>query len=843
MIPASGFAAAEVNSISINNGPFTNGSMDIDVTGTTSGGSPAQDWRSTGFFAGGVLFACSTHHDSTSAQTNHLHKFDSAAQIDISGLGPGNHTITVQIYTDTGCTAIDENTQGDTSAPLTITPIVIVTVNSNNYDHADTTADLTISYESGVLPIQEEDWTSTALYVDGGFWQCVDLPNLTNPHCHFGGSGTGPCVENFATVPFDPASPPFFGSGTYSIDAIVDQTNTCASSSPDFAITDSQPDDLVIEATSSALFSVTKTFSDGQGGAVDVSVTCDDGDAVVIPPLDTLLSHNETGDWIIENFADGTTCSATEADATDGYIGSNSPTPGECTSATFNDAGTPSCTLTNRPTAAVFSITKVFSDDNPNLTAEVSAECTDGGGGSNTIMYSGTDISTGNDATADIDVTYFLANTQTTCNGTELDNLDGYTWTQISAAVPPVVIAGNDCFGDNDYVISDASDNSCSIYNEQDPVEVVVNKSYTDNSGAAVDITLFCDNAVIAGPNPTSASPGNPAVFSVSQFPWDGTDCWVTEELASDYYLAQSTCGDEALPGMRIEPATDQACELVNAPTRATFEVNKIFSDDAETAVEVSIDCTTGLIPDHTKIITPDMSPWEIKWVIIEFNSGELDCTVTETPVSGYLPHYSASIENRGDLLAFGSASRLPVGSGCHFTGIVGGEEARCEIFNELQEVDVEVVKQWFDEFPEFNNSLRARVFWECSNVRYVTDFYRKDFPLHGNTSTVGDYWRFKHDDYDASMKQSKFFYVLPNWDIPANQTVCEAYERIRDSSVESDHSDCDEILLAPGIENTECTITNTRIYEGIPTLSQYGLALMALLMLAVGLIGFRRFA
>ncbi len=36
---------------------------------------------------------------------------------------------------------------------------------------------------------------------------------------------------------------------------------------------------------------------------------------------------------------------------------------------------------------------------------------------------------------------------------------------------------------------------------------------------------------------------------------------------------------------------------------------------------------------------------------------------------------------------------------------------------------------------------------------------------------------------------------------------------------------------------------TNTRIYEGIPTLSQYGLALMALLMLGVGLVGFRRFA
>jgi len=39
------------------------------------------------------------------------------------------------------------------------------------------------------------------------------------------------------------------------------------------------------------------------------------------------------------------------------------------------------------------------------------------------------------------------------------------------------------------------------------------------------------------------------------------------------------------------------------------------------------------------------------------------------------------------------------------------------------------------------------------------------------------------------------------------------------------------------------CTATGTQFFEGIPTLSQYGMALMALLMLGVGFIGFRRFA
>ena len=41
---------------------------------------------------------------------------------------------------------------------------------------------------------------------------------------------------------------------------------------------------------------------------------------------------------------------------------------------------------------------------------------------------------------------------------------------------------------------------------------------------------------------------------------------------------------------------------------------------------------------------------------------------------------------------------------------------------------------------------------------------------------------------------------------------------------------------------SSECTFVNTVFFEGIPTLNQYGLALLALLMLGVGAIGFRRF-
>ncbi|MEE4219264.1 MAG: IPTL-CTERM sorting domain-containing protein [Xanthomonadales bacterium] len=55
------------------------------------------------------------------------------------------------------------------------------------------------------------------------------------------------------------------------------------------------------------------------------------------------------------------------------------------------------------------------------------------------------------------------------------------------------------------------------------------------------------------------------------------------------------------------------------------------------------------------------------------------------------------------------------------------------------------------------------------------------------------------------------------------------------------DANDCD-IDVDVGDAGGACTITATAFYEGIPTLSQYGMAIMVLLMLGVGFVGFRRF-
>jgi hypothetical protein len=61
------------------------------------------------------------------------------------------------------------------------------------------------------------------------------------------------------------------------------------------------------------------------------------------------------------------------------------------------------------------------------------------------------------------------------------------------------------------------------------------------------------------------------------------------------------------------------------------------------------------------------------------------------------------------------------------------------------------------------------------------------------------------------------------------------------DSSTAVSPSSCTVDFEVDGGDES-CSFTATAFYEGIPTLSQYGMAIMVLLMLGVGFVGFRRF-
>jgi hypothetical protein len=472
------------------------------------------------------------------------------------------------------------------------------------------------------------------------------------------------------------------------------------------------------------------------------------------------------------------------------------------------------------PTQATFNVSKNFSDSNPgDVTIEL--DCTSG-------SVSVEDPTANEVDSANFSVTGFASGT--TCDASENPVPAGYSDT-----------TGDAC---TEVGITQALESGCTIQNTQNPVQITVEKEYTDGAAGTVNVDMDCGGQGTLDAASKPASPGEFAQFTLSNFPYTGATCTATESDVPDgYYLSATTCEN-----MDLQVGGGARCVLTNSPTRTTFEVNKMFSDGAQTPVMVEIDCNTGAIPDFQKVIDPNDDPWEIKWIITDFDTGELDCTVSELPLAGYTPDYRATLENSGDLLAFGTPSNLP--GGCRYEGAVGGEQFRCEIWNTLQSVEVEVTKKWFDEHPEFNNSFWARVKWECVNAR--EEYYDGRYLHDGGLITDYGHLYFKDDDFDEDNEAEESFWVFPNWDVENDPTVCEVRERIKDSSVESDDSDCEELKLYPGIVTLNkddepvgatCTIVNTRIYEGIPTLSQYGLALMALLMLGVGLVGFRRIA
>ena len=72
-------------------------------------------------------------------------------------------------------------------------------------------------------------------------------------------------------------------------------------------------------------------------------------------------------------------------------------------------------------------------------------------------------------------------------------------------------------------------------------------------------------------------------------------------------------------------------------------------------------------------------------------------------------------------------------------------------------------------------------------------------------------------------------------------RTVCAVtIDDVSNSAVEV--SGCTGTVVEFGDDEASCTLTASVFFEGIPTLSQYGMAIMVLLMLGVGFVGFRRF-
>lgn len=244
-------------------------------------------------------------------------------------------------------------------------------------------------------------------------------------------------------------------------------------------------------------------------------------------------------------------------------------------------------------------------------------------------------------------------------------------------------------------------------------------------------------------------------------------------------------------------------------PDSAQFHVNKAYSDSNTTPVDVTLTCNGGLPLEQSFTISPD-NP--VTFTLTDFVSDTVTCEVTE---SGSPEGYVSSFYNHD----------TESDTSCVFDPVHLGNVYSCEITNTAANAQFTVTKQWVmtDGVSEAPDDVEVNV--SCSADIVSVDGQPVANP--DGTATV------LLDDGESS--------VL-GVDTSTGAATCTATETITQSGVEVSYEGCTNAALVAG-SSEDCTITNTVFFEGIPTLDRYGLALLVLLTMGVGLVYMRRYA
>jgi hypothetical protein len=241
---------------------------------------------------------------------------------------------------------------------------------------------------------------------------------------------------------------------------------------------------------------------------------------------------------------------------------------------------------------------------------------------------------------------------------------------------------------------------------------------------------------------------------------------------------------------------------MAQIDTRATFKVNKVFADGNNVdEVVISLDCTSGQILDQDKVLGNGDA---VEFIVTAFTDNTPNCFIVEGDVTdGYAASYS------GDGVGEGNTGD------CAWDAIDDDTTYNCTVTNTPKAVDIKVTKDWVIEGDNNDVNLNYTVGLNCSSGQ-----------IQGNTYGTGE----------GPASKVFTFKVVPAFP----STSCYAWEDSYDSAIDVTNG-CNSLSVSAG-NGTACKITNTVFFEGIPTLSQYGMAIMALLMLGVGFVGFRRF-
>ena len=277
--------------------------------------------------------------------------------------------------------------------------------------------------------------------------------------------------------------------------------------------------------------------------------------------------------------------------------------------------------------------------------------------------------------------------------------------------------------------------------------------------------------------------------------------------------------------GALLIPGFALAGDVAPFDGTARFDVSKVWVDGEGTevagvtdSVNVTLTCNTGLPLEQSADITSSNG---VVFVLTELDSpGDIDCTVTESVPAGYSASYVANESDASD-------------TACVFDGSTeqAGADNFCVITNSPDSVDVTVSTVW--------NVINDG----GEEVSQVTDLTLScNAPIVGQTEigTTG-IWSKTVLGVAGSQALALEAKVTPD---PDGSSECWVTDTVGDSAVErtSTCGDSDNPGMSISVGSGDsCQFTYTVFFEGIPTLSQYGMAVMILLMLGVGFIGFRR--
>jgi hypothetical protein len=318
--------------------------------------------------------------------------------------------------------------------------------------------------------------------------------------------------------------------------------------------------------------------------------------------------------------------------------------------------------------------------------------------------------------------------------------------------------------------------------------------------GGPIDVALDCSDSTGLG----FGDPG--AVTTDDTMVWrrfdhnTGTVCHVVQTLPDGYYEASRSDDCDVLA---VVDGGVYDCVITNLETVARFHVTKDFSDGSTDDVEVTLTCDTGL-PLEQSLTIAGGDPTGVTFVVKDFIDGTMSCHVSEvTNTPGY------DIDDSGCVWPLVNSIDGPFG---------------CVVNNTAQDATFTAHKVW-NIINEGGDEVNTHV-----PVTITCDSYI--------TGSNGSYYT---DGYTATKVLDDGDSLWVTVDTTTGPAWCSASETITQSGVESS-DDCYGRYLTAGSTDS-CTFINTVFFEGIPTLSQYGLAILALLMLGVGMVGFRRFS